>query len=399
MQLLARGAQDAHLTADVGETFWRQRYNRHANFAVESIEQGVQGQVGYGQRVSCTLSRSGDLLAGVVLEVTLRRGVGSTYFSAEHLIKEVVLEIGGQRVDAVTNTWLRLYDELYRKVDAQAANRAMTDFLDKEAVGTVKRFFVRLPFWFDQPSAALPLVALQYHEVTLHITLEDAANVPGIDPSYAPSLEAWGDYVFLDTAERRWFPGTEHRYLIEQTQVTRAPITVSSQPRTAKVDLPFNHPVKYIAWVLKAGAAAHGVFGASTASESDRRQYEACGPLAECGLQLDGQDRFKPRKGAFFRLPHPLSAFGQAPSVGVYVYSFALRPRAAAPSGTLNFSRVDSARLTLTTKAAVLASVDAVAREDDTLAASTTLDTLEVYARNYNVLRVSNGMAGLAFAN
>ncbi len=400
IQMAARGAQDAYLTGDAGQSFWRQRYNRHANFAVESIDQNLQGQVGYGQRVSCSLSRVGDLLLGLTLEVTLRRGAGPTFYPAEHLIKEVVVEIGGQRIDAVTNTWLRLHDELHRDFDAREAHKRMTDFdkdvvLDKDqAAGSVKRFYVPVPLWFND--APLPLVALQYHDVVVHVTLERAANVPGIDPSFTPDVALWADYAFLDADERRRFTQAAHEYLVEQTQVLREPVRVLPATRTYAVDLPFGHPIKYIAWVLKPGAASHGLFSARLQGAESN---EACGPLAECGLQLNGQDRFAPRKGAFFRLFHPANAFGQAPSVGVYAYSFALRPGAAAPSGTLNCSRLETARLVLTTKAATRATVADVRGEADTLVSATALDMLEVYARNYNVLRVRDGMAALAYVN
>jgi len=371
---------------------------RHTNFAIESIDQVFQGQAGYGQRVTCTLGRNGDLVTNLVLEVTLRKGSNGAFYPAEHLLKEVVLEIGGQKVDTVTNTWLRLYDELYRKVDAREAYSQMTDFADDDPVGTVKRFYVVIPFWFsngDLPNA-LPLISLQYHEVTLHFKFEDAANIPGIDPTFEPEIILWADYVFLDNDERRWFAQAPHEYLIEQTQTCKQPVGVDTAPKTSYVPLTFNHPVKYLAWVLKPGDTTHGIF---TSNQVGLESREAAGPVDACGLQLNGTDRFKPRKGSYFRLQHPVLVFGQAPSVGVYVYSFAIAPARPVPSGSMNFSRIDQARLILTTKAAVLASLNDPAKENETLATATNLQQLEIYARNHNILRIASGMAGMVYSN
>lgn len=397
LQLVAVGAQDVFLTGNAGSTFWRQKYVRHSNFAVESIAQDFSGKVAFGNRASCTLSRNGDLVTHLVMEITLKKA-GKTFYPAEHLLKEIELQIGGQRIDLLTNSWLRLYDELYRKVDAREAYAQMTDFDSQEAVGTVKRFFVPIPLWFSRgdPSTALPLISLQYHEVQLNFEFESAENIPGIDASFQPEITLWADYVYLDTEERRWFAQTAHEYLIEQTQVFREPVAVTSVQAQHNITLPFNHPVKYLAWVLKRSTADHGIFSGSLGG---LESTEVCGPIATAGLQLNGIDRFAPRTGAYFRLQHPMLTFGQAPSVGVYVYSFAIHPAEPWPSGSLNCSRVDSIRLLLVTKAAVLSSTDAASNEKQTLQGGTQLKLAEIYARNHNVLRIMSGMGGLAYSN
>lgn len=396
LQLVAAGASGSLLASPAGPSFFRQVYQRHTNFAMESIPQVLRGRVEYGGRVTCAVDRGGDLLNGLVLEIVMTRGSGPSFYAAEHLVKEVELEIGGTRVDAISNTWLRLYDELHRPVDEREAYRQMVDF-GGEPEGFAKRFFVPLPFWFSRKvsALALPLIALQYHEVKLTITFEEAAKIPGVRGGLECRL--WGSYCFLDTEERRWFARSAHEYLIEQTFVSRHNIAVAGAPQTTNLDLDFNHNVKYLAWVLKRDDGSHGLFtsnGQVTGLESN----ELYGPLAEAGLQFNGTDRFAPRKGSYFRLSHAWDHFHQAPSVGVYVYSFALHPKDWQPSASLNFSSVDSARLSLTTKAAVLASESAAASEDQTMLAARLFKVVEVYARSYNLLRVEGGMAGLVFA-
>lgn len=399
--MVSLGAQDAYLTGADGQRFWKAVYHRHTNYAVESIPQVFSGKPSYGSTATCILSRSGDLVVGLVAEITLKRGAGEQHYPAEHLLKDVELEIGGMLVDRVTNTWLRIYDELYRGLDEREAYRLMTTFTD-EPTGCIKRFYVPLPFWFSRGdvSVALPVISLQYHDIRLRFNFESAKNIPGIDASYEPEIRLWADFVYLDNVERRWFAQESHEYLIDQTQFMYETIQASAEPVRHNITLTFNHPVKFLAWVVKPDEYSHGVFTSYGIPPADRLvAQEVYGVVHECGLQLNGQDRLEPRKGSYFRLLHPATLFKQAPSVGVYVMCFALDPRSRAPSGSLNFSRVDAARLNVVTKAAVLAQAADVESEDQTLADAASLKRIEIYACNHNVLRVTAGMGGLMFSN
>jgi hypothetical protein len=121
----------------------------------------VNGSVAWNKRVSATISRNGDLITNAFLEIVLQKGAGQSYYPAEALIKEVEMEIGGQRIDKHTSTWFRVYSELFRKSDEKSAYQRMTDFVDGEAPGTQKRFYLPLIFfWNLSPGLALPLIAL-----------------------------------------------------------------------------------------------------------------------------------------------------------------------------------------------------------------------------------------------
>lgn len=126
---------------------------------MESIEQTFNGTVGWGKKVSTTISRNGDLITDVILEITLKKS-GATFYPAEALIQDIELEIGGQRIDKHYADWFRIYDSLFRKNDEQKQYRRMTDFVDGEATGAVKRFYLPLVFFFNRsPGMALPLIA------------------------------------------------------------------------------------------------------------------------------------------------------------------------------------------------------------------------------------------------
>jgi hypothetical protein len=140
----------------------------------------------------------------------------ASYYPAEALLKEIEVEIGGQRVDKIYNDWFRVYDELYRSGSEKEAYRSMVDFDDPSAGGdtnVTKRFYVPLIFFYNKaPGLALPLVALQYHEVKLNILFENATNMAnaGVDPTVEPTCQLFSTFVYLDTEERKRFSQQSH---------------------------------------------------------------------------------------------------------------------------------------------------------------------------------------------
>lgn len=349
----------------------------------------------------------------------------ASYFPAEALLKEVEVEIGGQRVDKIYSDWFRVYDELYRSGSEKDTYRSMVDFDDASAggdTGVTKRFYVPLIFFYNKaPGLALPLVALQYHEVKINILFENAtvmANA-GVDSSVEPTCQLFSTFVYLDTEERKRFSQQSHevrremrslsiflnpvvkffifcvQYLITTLQHTGAEsVTPGSSARTHNVRLSLNHPVRVLSWVIKQ-AGIHGKFTTQASGETS----DKFAPLKEARLQLNGHDRFDSRHGAYFNKVQPYEHVSPAPkpAAGVYSYHFGLRSNEQVqPSGSCNFSRIDNATLVVTTKAASVATTDpanAITTEDVTYAnAEGNLTSLLVFAESYNVLRILSGM-------
>ncbi len=404
-QLVAYGAQDVYLTGNPQITFFKVVFRRYTNFAIESIQQTINGSVGFGNKVSVQVSRNGDLITDVVVEVTLKKSAAghTTFFPAEALLSEVELEIGGQRIDKHYADWFRVHDALFRHNEKATAYRRMTDYVDGEGANTVKRFYVPLIFFFcNTPGLALPLIALQYHEVRLFFTL--ASSVAGCSTSNADlSMDVWVDYVFLDSAERTRFAQQPHEYLIEQLQFsgTETVTPSASAQASQNIRLNFNHPVKYLAWVFK--GANHGLY--TTTSTTDIANTatfnEGMAPLQKAKLMLNGQDRFTERRGSYFTKVQPYQTLGADIPAGIYLYSFALKPDEQQPSGTCNFSRIDNATLSLTLKQCSVTNDDAgnLTSESTTFARGTALTNLNIYAKNYNVLRIMSGMGGMAYSS
>ena len=280
MQLVAYGAQDIYLTGNPQITFFKVVYRRHTNFSMEAIEQTFNGTADFGKKVTCTISRNGDLIHRVYLQVTLpsvdHPGSSSAYFRWVNyvglfLIKSVEVEIGGQRIDKQYGDWLNIWNELTQEAGHQAGYDNMVgNTVTLTGTGLVSTdattLYVPLQFWFCRnPGLALPLIALQYHEVKINLdfrpkqecyvstgsSMGGCGGAGNLDIFCVPSLEAaslYVDYIYLDTDERRRFAQVSHEYLIEQLQFTGDESTVNTN---VKVKLNFNHPCKELIWVVQ----------------------------------------------------------------------------------------------------------------------------------------------------
>ena len=393
MQLVAYGAQDIYLTGNPQITFFKVVYRRHTNFSMEAIQQTWNGSSsGSNARCTATISRNGDLVHRMYFEVngTVQQNISNPGHS---FITNVELEIGGQKIDKHTGVWMEAWAELTQlnpsgeagifDADGDAAVIGGTLFQRMSGAGGVagdisapqtdaSLYFIPLQFWFCRnPGLALPLIALQYHEVKV-ILEHRMLDVFGS----AAKNNLYCDYIYLDTDERRRFAQVSHEYLIEQVQEQ----TWSEN----STELNFNHPVKELVLTNKESLAKSD--GAMTSTSLNGTNIL---------LKLNGHDRFSGRDFRYFTrtqvLEHHTGAGGldcstashTGATTGAFndtigVYSFALKPEEHQPSGTCNFSRIDNAQLTGT-------------------GIGLTIDT--VFAVNYNVLRIMSGMGGLAYSN
>ena len=400
LQLVAYGAQDVYLTGNPQITFFKVVYRRHTNFAIEAISQTFNGTPGYGNRVTCQISRNGDLVHRMYLSLKIPNGDNLCAFYGLRVINYVEIEIGGQKIDKHYSHWLYVWNELslpkskrdgYNKMVGQSGGTGMND----------KTLYIPLEFWFCRNvGLALPLIALQYHEVKINIQFENSDLCKGASAALTafPTAILWVDYVFLDTDERRRFAQLSHEYLIEQLQFTGSE-SVSSTKLNTK--LSFNHPCKELVWFANKKSttstelANNNWFNYTTNHESIVLPYyynkldlhnsaiTTTNHVVTAKLILNGNDRFSARPGSYFNLIQPFQHHENIPTnAGINVYSFALKPEEHQPSGTLNMSRIDTATLSI-----------------DFQTGSTTNTTLNVYAVNYNVLRILSGMGGLAYSN
>ena len=456
MQLVAYGAQDIYLTGNPQITFFKVVYRRHTNFAMEAIEQTFNGSANFGKKVTCTISRNGDLIHRIYLQATLPAvtlqasdGSGAQFrwlnWVGHNLIWNVELEIGGQKIDKHYGDWLQIWNELTQEPGKQAGYAEMVGNVpqlvnlltqggedcdnacyrgEPNASSEVLKcapeytLYIPLQFWFNRnPGLALPLIALQYHEVKINLHFNELNNLcwdmtatsghtvrDRVAQSGLVSASLYVDYIYLDTDERRRFAQVSHEYLIEQLQYTGGESVTSAHN---KIRLNFNHPCKELVWVVQRDSFVScddNVVGPWKGQQPfnysdwwDRAVLESGysvtrveglagnNPVVAGIVQLNGHDRFSWREGRYFNLVQPYQHHTNIPAVGINVYSFALKPEEHQPSGTCNFSRIDNATLVLTLS-------------NNTVGALYSAQ-VRVYATNYNVLRIMSGMGGLAYSN
>lgn len=264
MQLVAYGAQDVYLSGNPQITFFKVVYRRHTNFSVEPIQQTWNGAGDFGRTVTCNINRNGDLITNMYVVVDLNSTPSNTVSwgfvrrLGHALVSDCKIEIGGSNIDEHYSDWLNVWYELTHKVGQERGYAKMIGDVPELTTISNKgtrpyRMYIPLIFWFNRNNGlALPLIALQYHDVRVTLIYRDLASCVNYLGPNAPTLTSvMGDnyllidYVYLDAEERKRFAQASHEYLIEQLQFTGSE---SLTQTTNKIRLNFNHPCKYLIW-------------------------------------------------------------------------------------------------------------------------------------------------------
>jgi len=344
-QLVAVGAQDVHLVGQPEVSFFRSTYKRHTNFSQTVERQVIQGNVSNNGMSTIRFERKGDLLNYVYLMPIAGDGLSANTFTTDwtDVISKVELLIGGQVIDEQDSTYSTL---IAPTLSAFSSSKSTSSSLYD---GTSASKFYPLRFSFcENWQSALPLISLQYHDVELRITW-------GIEAA-SSKWEVYANYAYLDTQEREVFASQPQNMIM--TQVQKA---IASNSKIQELN--FNHPVKYIA----AGDATN-VTMVSTAGNKLK-------------LQINGTDvadyKFADPNFTTVPLYYHTSHGTATPGTKLFFYPFCLDAGKLQPTGSLNFSRLDSARI-----------INDTSNCDK-----------DIYAVNYNVLRIENGMGGLLYSN
>jgi len=360
IDLVSKGAQDVFITGEPQVSFFRQNYKRHTNFSMKPERMDYIGSFGASNEITVPIRSKGDLLSYIWIEDTLISNVATNtdgLFSADASNPTTFqLWIGGQKVSELDSLFIQgAYNPLLRDNSAKASCTVTTN-VAKENHG--QNHFM-IPFFFGEDwTKALPLVALQYHEVELRIKCRD-----GYTPQGTPKI--YGNYIYVDTDERKYFTETEHEIRLTQTQYQPATST------DTEMDLSyFNHPVKSIH--LISGAAA------------GQKWYDEY-TFGTSSLYINGTALFENSSNVYHHNIVPQMHCTDLPDdvlddLPTYSWPFCLSMSKAQPSGTLNFSRIDNAKLLV-----------------NNVSGGNNLH--RVYAVNFNILRIKNGMAGVAFGN
>ena len=368
VQLVAQGVQDSYITGKPEVSFFHQVYKRHTNFTCKPVKLDIIGSVGPDAEISVKIPRVGDLLSYMWIDLGTTGSIGGAtgLIDADSPEGGAVFEwyVGGQLVDRQDAFYVsQLWNKFMLDQGAKAGpvwTTTVNDTENRDDLLTATNSWLPLHFSFCD-GYPLPLVALQYHEVELRIRLAS-----GTAPD---KFNVYANYILLDTEERKMMVDTTHEFLIHQVQK----IQNLGNDESPKWDLSLlNHPVKALMW----GRPDTG--GASTYTTEDVQIY------------LNGVEIFQSKMpDKYFSYVQPychcehlsMLMMGQTKASGVNLkmYSFAQKANKLQPSGTCNFSRLDTAHITATS--------------------SNYSTSQNLYAVNYNILKIEAGLGGVMFAN
>jgi hypothetical protein len=487
LQLTGYGNQDIYLTGSPLISYFKVVYRRYTNFSMENIsldldktELSFNSEILYKRK----LDRNADLVTKVYFAFTLpeiKSPPGREFQWIKNIgtniISSVAVFIQGRKIDEHYGEWLHIWHELNLTADYRQGYNEMIGNIPEiydpanapgnngiypssvpgvDFLPSIKeyRLYVPLIFWFNRhPGLALPLIALQYHEVELQFTLRPIKDLYTIietktssanygyrikplenDSSHSianflaneslstinidgtrnlvrfdinPSLEV--NYIFLDSDERKRFANVDHEYLIERVFRVKEDGIGGSSSTSIKLEL--HHPTKELIWCLKRSdvdshndwnnysnwtdevnppysLAYYNPYGPTKQiTATNIANYKEKSIILDTKLLLSGYDRFSEKEAIYFNNVQPYESHSRIPKNGICCYSFALdntNNKINQPSGTCNFSMFNNITLLVRTNPIDYS-------ENYTF-------TANVYAVNYNMLRITSGMGDLEFA-
>ncbi len=286
------------------------------------------------------------------------------------ILNYVELRIGGKTIDKHYSNWMYIWSELSHNTD-------MKQLLDKMVGGysdNNSSYDLNIPLFFSycrHYGLAIPLISLKFHDVEIYVNLENKTNIFGSGSTATiNNIELWIDYYFLDANERQTFAEASHDYLIETVQYQEEYI-INNDTNLVKLD--FIHPVKFLAWGVKTPNSNIFDYTDTISNASPISCF------IEGQLFFNNRDRFEIKPFNYFNYIQPYQHFRVLPQLGINVYSFSLEPTKIEPSGTCNFSMINKPSFNIKTSA--------------------NGNLLIIYAVNYNVLKIQDGMGGLVFTN
>ena len=458
--LSVKSDSDNYLVGNPQFTYFKSVYKRHTNFSIDyqSIKLYGDTENVFGKKLYINVPKNGDLVHRMFLTFEVEVGINADLEQIAPLgynyIDYIELYIGGQLIDKHTGEYLAIYHEQFSDSSKSIGIANMVGIQNNTNDSTKKLITLPLRFWFNNDvGLSLPLIALQYSDIKIDIKFNDKNKVnkfsssqPGVSGISINNIALLSEYIFLDKEERNMFSSKTHEYLITQLQSSQ----LNTIPRYTelyskyydpgsgikkekleklrfKVNMRFSYPIKQIIWGIQDLISKK----VSNNTPSIYMDYENEGifkynmwnnhtpgseQMTYCNIIINNKELMEEMPADFFRYIQPIT-YGQGHGInyidlntvvdtnnpkmdelqlskglGFYSYSFALKPKNFQPSGSLNFSKLDNIQL----KFGIRKTHE---KDDTTDNINQNSKMISLYAINYNILKISSGMCGLAFMN
>lgn len=393
-QLHTKGIQDTFLTGNPEYNFIKQVYKRHTNFAIEQKELLFDTVVDFGKNVDIEIKRNADFLHKLYfkfslppLQITSGTYAGWTNSVGHVIIDYIDIYIGGHIVDRHYGLFLEIWFELTTQnsinsnVDAMIGKVEQPALLETNAL-TENTYCVPLRYWFcSDISLALPLVNLMFHKVQLKIKLNEFQNCIVYDGTSPPNTvniknpSILTEYIFIDDSEKIKIINNEQTYLI--TQIQNQDVESIESQNVYKSKLDFNHPCSELLFVLREHASEMNNDWFNFAQRNLVPFTQVLPLLKSAKLTLDGQDRNDYLSEYVLRTVNSNRCHTNTTNKHIYIIPFCNLPEKLYPTGSLNFSLIDSAELHLNLQPNKI--------------------NLFTFARNWNIIKIKNGMFRMGF--
>ena len=402
LDLVAKGGQDIYFISNPQISFFKKVFKKHTNFAIEYQKLAFDSALDFGLTTKYTIPRKGDLIKNMFLQFEIPDIISSDGQKCSYvnyigyaMIEYIELYINTQKIDRLTGEWMYIYNELSVKEDKKLGYKVMvggTDFINYNSnVGSRGGIYmIPLNFWFNKETgSAIPYCALQYSDIEIKLKLRNFDQLwvtkngtPPIGTFKLTSAHLGIERIYLDTKERKEFATQSHEYLIKQTQYSlNNNITQNTQSKT--FNLIFNHPIVELIFVVQSKSKfvtkANGGNDYFNFSKTDTYPFKDTIKTAK--ILLNGQERTPEMTAKELRFYQPIQYHTSIPNNYIYSYSFSLNPEDYQPSGSSNFSRFD-------TKQLQIEFADNIPHSE-----------LKVFAVSYNILRITQGLGGVAYIN
>ena len=414
--LAAYGAQDKYTTGNPQITFFVAVYRRYTNFSVIQMPQLFTGDFDFGKKIYCQLDRIGDLVNQMFLKIKLPSLESYSYNDSNEnqvdfywvnsighaLIKIIEIEIGGNIIDRQYGIWMEIWSELTVPLNKR---EGYFDMIGK-SINPINfnnnkelLLYVPLQFWFCKNiGLSLPLIAIQSQEVRINLTLRNYSELiissNGSTITDSPNKQSLNiisgnlevDYIFLEEDERKIFTENNLQYLITQTQVYPKSLDTTDYNNVI-VDFNFNHLVSELIWVIQNSNVLNTYsYGGNEWFNFSTQSYKngnltGNDPMINGKFLIEGNDLTEEKDSKYYKVVVPYQRHTNVPNNYIYVYSFSLHPEEYQPSGTCNFSRIDSSILQMRLSEELVKPI------------------IQIFAVNYNILNIANGMAGIEYSN
>jgi len=401
LDLVAKGGQDVYFISNPQISFFKKVYKRHTNFSIEYNKFFLDTDADFGKMTRIFIPKKGDLIKNIYLHLQLPNlipngdAVSYINFIGYNIIDYIEIYMGGTLIDRHTGEWLYIWNEL-RIIEAK--KRAYYEMVGGHQFNSYSSYsgnqggiyIIPLSFWFgDDISQAIPMVAMQYSEVEIRIKFKEFDKLWVSSDGNAPvgnykitECQLSTEFVYLDSKERKTFAQSSHEYLIKQVQ-NSINNNILSNEEIKRFNLNFNHPVLELIFFVqnKNVKVKSNNKGNDWLNFSKTLQTPFKDPIKSAKIILNGQDRTPELTSKELRFYNVIEKHTSIPNNFIYVYSFSLNPEDYQPSGSCNFSRFDNKEIEIEFN-------DNIENSD-----------FRIYALNYNVLRISMGLCGLAYIN